>query len=87
LRRLALLAALALPLSGCFSGERRGPRGPLHAGMTREQVSERWGPPESMSRAMSDLGENEQWLYPDGRSVDFSNGVLTGFQDSVAPAK
>lgn len=87
LRRLALLAGLAFPLSGCLPGERRAPSAPLQAGMTREQVSRNWGAPASMSRAMSDLGENENWLYSDGRSADFANGVLTGFSGPDSPRK
>jgi hypothetical protein len=85
--RLPLLAALAVSLCGCLPGERRAQSGPLQAGMSREQVIVGWGPPESMSRATSELGENEQWLYSDGRSADFSNGVLTSFQGPESPRK
>jgi hypothetical protein len=50
--------------------------------MTRENVSASWGFPANKIRATSDIGENEQWVYDDGRSVNFDNGVLTSFQDS-----
>jgi hypothetical protein len=55
--------------------------------MTRDEVSASWGAPASMSRAKSDLGENEQWIYPNGRSADFENGVLASFEDPALPRK
>ena len=82
LRSLPLLAALSLSLSGCLQGAQRIQNGPLRKGMTREEVSASWGFPANKIRATSDLGVNEQWVYDDGRSADFDNGVLTSFQDS-----
>jgi hypothetical protein len=69
-------------MSACAHGSRRIAHGLLRAGMTREEVSAAWGIPASKARAASDLGENEQWLYSDGRSAVLDNGRLTSFQDS-----
>ena len=77
-----VLAALVLSLSGCAHESRRIAHGPLRSGMTREDVATSWGAPASKARAASELGENEQWLYSDGRSAVFDNGILTSFEES-----
>lgn len=82
LRRLSSLAALALSLNGCAPGAQRREIRPLRLGMTREEVSASWGFPASKARAASELGTNEQWIYADGRSADFDDGVLKSFQDA-----
>jgi hypothetical protein len=91
-RRLALLAALALPLSACSSAETRSEnrsirKGAISVGMTMEDVSTVWGPPTNIVRATSDIGEDVQWVYADGRSVDFNEGVVKSFEDPGAPPK
>lgn len=85
-RRLACVLLLAWPLTGCVRADRRIANAALRLGMTREEVSASWGPPASKTRASSDLGENESWIYADGRSVEFDGGVLKSFEDPASPA-
>ncbi|HXS99653.1 MAG TPA: hypothetical protein VN915_03190 [Elusimicrobiota bacterium] len=88
MKRLALLAALAVPLSACAAGEHRAVRrGAISVGMSMDQVSEIWGPPANVVRATSELGEDVQWIYSDGRLADFDGGAVKSFEDPASPPK
>ncbi len=79
---LSFLAALALAVKRLHRGRPRGSKnGPIRVGMTMQEVSASWGFPASKTRATSDLGSNESWVYADGRSVNFNNGVLMSFSE------
>ncbi|MGH7983703.1 MAG: hypothetical protein ACREFF_11265 [Candidatus Udaeobacter sp.] len=50
--------------------------GKVKVGMIEEQVEMAWGKPDHVNRYTTSGGEVEQWVYANGDSLTFRNGVL-----------
>lgn len=54
----------------------------VKVGMTKEQASLSWGPPDKVNETVDARGKHEQWVYGGRRFLYFDNEILTSFQIS-----
>jgi hypothetical protein len=71
------------PISAVLPASRAKKRLPIALGMTRERVMSNWGKPNKIYRTLSANGVHEQWIYPKGNFLYFSNGILDIIQDQI----
>ena len=50
--------------------------GKVRVGMIEEQVEMAWGKPDQVNRYTTANGQVEQWVYANGDSLTFTNGIL-----------
>ena len=54
---------------------------PPRIGMTADEArGSSWGEPEQVHTTLTAGGTTEQWVYPDGRFLYFTDGRLTAAQ-------
>jgi hypothetical protein len=51
-------------------------QGKMRVGMIEEQVEMAWGKPDHVNRYSTANGEVQQWVYSNGDSLTFTNGIL-----------
>lgn len=54
---------------------------PIEIGMSKVQVTKKWGKPSKVRRTQTRNGITENWLYSDGKVLTFANGSLEVIQD------
>jgi hypothetical protein len=50
-------------------------------GMSKAEVTKRWGKPAGVKRTQTRNGLTEKWTYPRGKVLTFANGSLEVIQD------
>jgi uncharacterized protein YceK len=84
----ALLIAATISVSGCaipisHQAQAQASKPGVRIGMTADQVRNEtfWGAPLTVHVISTAKGSSEQWVYPHGYYLYFTNGILTSGQN------